>query len=283
MSNNWENKILGKIFNEKEGKIVERGCLSVVNKKNYQQNTERSLYNFYIKKIDFNLYKYFNNYLEQNPNKNFESFLIEIQKENLNQIEQLKKTQGKVEKIMNERVRGERLRFLEEIEIEEQFKIVENSQGEDFEPSEPKTKFANDLHATIAERIELENFEDLEYYTAIDTYLDNCGVDAFFKFKYQDKQGKEKFIRVCFDLTTNTPEGKTEQQTKKNEAREIILTDVVLFLSNDEVEKIKKIYTNRNKKEAKSNENFQSMREDYRSLLNNFAEIIITNYKKRRD
>lgn len=267
---------------EREGRLVERGCLGRINKDDYQKNIERELYSYYIKKIDENLDDYFNDYLDQNPDNNSYSFLLEIQKENPARIEQLKKVQQRVKKIMNERVLGERLRFLKQIEIEDQFKIVEKSQGEDFEPSEPKTKFAYDLHATIADKLNLENFEDLEYYTSVETHLDNCGVDAFFKFKYQDEKGREKFIRVCFDITTNTPEEKRKQEIDKRRAGETILTDLILFLTNDEIEKIKEIYTNRNKKEEKSDERFQKMRKEYEFILNDSANKIIRQYNKRR-
>lgn len=267
---------------EKEGKLVERGCLGRINKEDYQKNIERDLYSFYIKKVSEDLDDYFNDYLDQNPDNNPYSFLLEIQKENPARVEQLKKVQQKVKQIMDDRVRGERLRFLEQIEIENQFKIVEESQGEDFEPSEPKTKFAYDLHATIAEKLNLEDFEDLEYYTAVETHLDNCGVDAFFKFKDQDKQGREKFTRVCFDITTNTPEEKRKQEMDKRRAGETILTDLILFLTNEELETIKELYTNRNKREEKSDARFQKMRKEYEFILNDFANKIINNYKKRR-
>ncbi|MDD4819185.1 MAG: hypothetical protein PHH27_03375, partial [Candidatus Colwellbacteria bacterium] len=261
---------------------VEKGCLGGINKKDYQENVERDLYSFYIKKINQDLDDYFNDYMDQNPDKDPYSFLLEIQKENPARLEELKRIQQRVKKIMDERVRSERLRFLGQIEIEDQFKIVEESQGEDFEPSEPKTKFAYDLHATIAEKLNLDNFEDLEYYTAVGTHLDNCGVDAFFKFKYQDEKGEEKFIRVCFDITINTPEGKRRQETEKRRAGETILTDLVLFLSHDEIETIKELYSNRNKKEEKNDVRFQKMRREYKFILNDFANKIINQYKKRR-
>ncbi len=267
---------------EKEGKLVERGCLGRIDKKAYQKNIERELYSYYIKKIDQDLDDYFNDYLDQNPKNDPYSFLLEIQKENPARLEQLKTIKQKVKKTMDERVRGERLRFLKEFEIEDQFKIVEESQGEDFEPSEPKTKFAYDLHATIAENLDLEDFEDLEYYTAVNTHLDNCGVDAFFKFKNKSEQGEKQPIRVCFDITTNTPEEKRNQEIDKRRAGEKILTDLVLFLTNEELETIKELYTNRNRREEKNDARFQKMRKEYDFILNDFSNKIINQYQKRR-
>jgi len=283
MSNLFEDKILGKIFkDQQQGKLIERGCLSAVDKKDYEKEIEMDLYRVFIKKIDFNLCEYFDDYFEQNPDKNFESFMQEIRKDNPSRIEALKKINEMVKKIIIERVKGERYRYIADLEIEDQFNIVEKSQGQNFEPSEPKTDFAYDLHATIAEELQLENFDDLEYYTAVNTHLDNCGVDGFFKFKYQNEQGEENFIRVCFDLTTNTPEEKNKQFLDKKRAGEKMLTDITLFLSDDDIKKMREIYRNRKNKDNKDDEKSKKIREEYELLLNIFAKEIINNYKKRR-
>lgn len=290
MSNSWEDRIIGNIFkNEQQGKLIERGCLSVVSKKKYEQGIEKNLYKSFIKKIDFNLYEYFDDYSEQNPDKNFASFMQEIERDNPSRIADLEEIDKIVKKIIEERVVGERYRYLKDLKIEDQFDIIEKSQGQDFEPSEPKTDFANDLHATIAEELKLENFDDLEYYTAINTHLDNCGVDGFFKFKYQNEKGEEMSIRVCFDLTTNTPEEKNKQFLDKKRAGEKILTDVTLFLSEEDIENMKEIYKNRKREnknmkneEIKNEETHKKRKKEYEFLLKNLAKQIIENYKKRR-
>jgi hypothetical protein len=68
-----------------------------------------------------------------------------------------------------------------------------------FDPSDPEPGFANDLHATIAERLKLEDYSRLRFFTAISSHLDIWhGVDAFFEL-----DSKEKKIIVTLDVTSN--------------------------------------------------------------------------------
>ncbi len=84
-------------------------------------------------------------------------------------------------------------------EIGEAFEAVERNQPWK-DPSDPTPEFANDLHATVAENLELEDYSDLGFYTAVGTHLDYYfGTDAFFKLKIGD--GQE--IYVSLDLTSN--------------------------------------------------------------------------------
>lgn len=67
------------------------------------------------------------------------------------------------------------------------------------DPSDPSPEFANDLHATLADKLGLEDYADLEFYTAVNSHLDlYFGQDAFFKIKIGDKE-----IIVSLDLTAN--------------------------------------------------------------------------------
>jgi len=88
------------------------------------------------------------------------------------------------------------LRF-KETEEEEARKAVEGLQPWS-DPSDPDPDFANDLHATVADQLKLEDYAELEFYTAVGSHLDvKFGIDAFFKFKAGDKE-----IVVSLDLTT---------------------------------------------------------------------------------
>jgi len=52
------------------------------------------------------------------------------------------------------------------------------------DPSDPKCRFANDLHALVALGLDLENWSELKFYTAVGTALDVYhGVDGFFEFR----------------------------------------------------------------------------------------------------
>jgi hypothetical protein len=68
-----------------------------------------------------------------------------------------------------------------------------------FDPSDPKPRFANDLHATIAEKLKLEDYRKLKFFTAVSSHLDIWhGTDAFFEL---DLEGKK--IIVTLDATSN--------------------------------------------------------------------------------
>jgi hypothetical protein len=98
---------------------------------------------------------------------------------------------------------------LKKLSEDEQFEVVEKSQF-GAGPSDLSTKFVNDLLAIIEEKLNIENYSDLEYYTAVNSHLDFCGVDGFFKLKNNNKD-----IRVCFDITGNSEVNKHEQGREK--------------------------------------------------------------------
>ncbi len=274
MENKWENQIIGKIFKEQKGQIMERGCLGSISENDYQEEIEKDLYSFFIKKIDSNLDKELKNHLLKKDKDAICSFILEVKKNNPEKLENLKDVSELVKRTMDSKVKKNRHKFLNEIDIEKQFKIIEKSQGNNFEPSEPRTDFIYDLHAIIVDKLGLEDFSDLEYYTAINTHLDNCGVDGFFKLKYRDEEGHQKFIRACFDLTSNTPENKRKQQEEKRGFGAKSLTDITIFLPDDDLEKIKQIYKNRRESALKNDEYSKKTKEDYRLIMNNFANQI---------
>jgi len=72
------------------------------------------------------------------------------------------------------------------------------------DPSDPEPRFANDLHATIADKLGLEDYKNLHFYTAVGSHLDKWhGVDAFVEMKVD----KFRSITVTLDVTTNPNKG----------------------------------------------------------------------------
>jgi len=116
-----------------------------------------------------------------------------IEKEYLSNINELKysKIYGSLDNIRFKKI-------LEKEDFEKLFLTVENTQRWS-DPSDPGPEFANDLHATIAEKLGLDDYSKLEFYTAVDSLLDEKGIDAFFKLKTDSQTD----LIVTFDLTSN--------------------------------------------------------------------------------
>lgn len=67
------------------------------------------------------------------------------------------------------------------------------------DPSDPEPRFANDLHANIADLLGLEDYNDLKIFTGVHSYLDYAhGVDAWVELNYNNK-----IYRVELDVTSN--------------------------------------------------------------------------------
>ena len=61
---------------------------------------------------------------------------------------------------------------------------VKNNQPADWRVSDPKPRLAGDLFANVAEKLDLDDWEDLKLYTAVGTPLDLFhGTDAFFEYE----------------------------------------------------------------------------------------------------
>jgi hypothetical protein len=73
--------------------------------------------------------------------------------------------------------------------------IKKHSEGD---PSDPDKRFPNDLHATIADKLELDDYSSLRYYTTVDSAVDRRGIDAIF-----DLENNGKILTVTVDLTMN--------------------------------------------------------------------------------
>ena len=66
---------------------------------------------------------------------------------------------------------------------------------QEWDPTDPSTDKANDLHALVAIDLDLEDFDELKLYNALDTPMDYFhGVDCFFEFEGEI---------VTIDLTVN--------------------------------------------------------------------------------
>ena len=69
--------------------------------------------------------------------------------------------------------------------------------------SDPDPRFANDLHAKIADLLGLGDYKILKFYTAVGSHLDKFhGIDAFFEYDCGDKT-----ITITLDVTINPRKG----------------------------------------------------------------------------
>lgn len=122
---------------------------------------------------------------------------------------------------------------MKELGSEKLFEVVKRSQFKNFDPCDPPTHFANDLHASIVEEMGVD-YSSLEYYPATSSHLDYTGVDAFFIFKYIDEDLKEKRIRVCIDLSGDTFINKNEKLQEKIKPGAKSLSDLILFVEKED-------------------------------------------------
>lgn len=110
--------------------------------------------------------------------------------------------------------------------------LIEKAQRLKSDPCNPKPLFANTLYYSILNGLEEEypDFaeDDLEYYTAVDTNLENVGIDAFFKVYFTDDKGEKKFVRVYFDLTKNEPAQKEAQAKDRQTSADV---DVTIYMT----------------------------------------------------
>lgn len=82
-----------------------------------------------------------------------------------------------------------RVRFYEAV------RKTKTHQPAGWDPSDPPTRLANDLHALVAEELGLKNYSELALFNSLDTPLDYFfGTDCFFEFR--------GWV-VSVDITTN--------------------------------------------------------------------------------
>jgi len=87
------------------------------------------------------------------------------------------------------------------VPFREAMKWVEQHQSGD--PADPDPRFANDLHATVAEMLGIEDLRNIKFFTAVGSPLDKFhGIDAFFKIK----EGGEE-LTITLDVTINPAKG----------------------------------------------------------------------------
>jgi len=122
------------------------------------------------------------------------------------------------------------------------------------DPSDPGAPFPNDLHATIAEDLHLERYEQLKYYTAVGSKLDVFeGIDAFFELDL----GHGENVRVTLDMTLNP-------------AKEDYKADVVFQWPNEGISRIE----DKEKWNAKINEVSYRIIEILKQKTEQMGEVI---------
>jgi hypothetical protein len=248
---NFEDKFLRDTFGERGGQILEKNLCGPIDNNKYVKNIQEKLEEIFIIK-NYSIFKTSNDPV---------GLLLELKKRDPQKYQELKdENSQEIKKFIEERVLKNRHRFLKELSLEEQFKIIEKSQPKNSDPSEPLTNFADDLHATMVKELDID-YEDLEYYTAVNSHLDFSGVDAFFKFKYLDSRGKEKYIRICLDVTKNTVVGKRQQEKDKILFGANSYSDLVVFAEN---------------------ENYLRKRPEDQALMETTAKKIIEIYQQKR-
>ena len=228
-------------FENKKGVEQEVNYLGVINNNLYLKNVKNALTDSLV--VD---------YLDKNRvSRNPKDLLASMKRSNR---EALKEVVGNVsddvERIMQDRIVNNRHIFLKEIDADDQYKIIEKSQGLDVDPCDPKTDFANDLHATIVEDMGAD-YSDLEYYSATGTHLDYCGVDAFFKFNFKNDNGEDNFVRVSIDLTSNSVENKAFSSAEKAKSGGRSFNDLILFINDETYDRKKQEHQNIVKEAAK--------------------------------
>lgn len=252
---NFEDKFLRDTFNEQSGNILEKSFLATIDDNKYIKNIQEKLEEIFITK-NYSVFKNSNDPV---------GLLLELKKRNPQQYQELKNENLKeVKKFIEERVSKNRHKFLQELSLEEQFKIIEKSQAKNSDPTEPLTDFADDLHATIAQNLDID-YSDIEYYTAVKSHLDFSGVDAFLKFKYLDQNGQEKKIRVCLDISGNSAAGKAEQEKAKNKSGAKSLSDLIIFSEHEQY--------NRKRDKNLIKETAQKIIEIYKEKIKNMEGI----------
>lgn len=220
-------------FSQKSGIEFEINCLGDVNFKKYIESIynrielieifrnikERGYNNSNPKhQREINALK---DYLENNPIK-----YKEFEKKLENRVK------AKVIYIMNNK--KQLFPLINKDGLEEITEIVENCQRRERNISNPATRFANDLHASLMSALDIKNSNDLEFYSSTKTHLDSFAIDAWFKYKYLDKNNNNKSVRVFFDLTAKTEAQKMIEYDIKRQNGGEVLSDLVLSMPGKE-------------------------------------------------
>ena len=118
-------------------------------------------------------------------------------------------------------------------------------ENQPFDPSDPDPRFANDLHATIADALRLKDYKHLEFYTAVGSNLDQFhGVDAFIEWHTDPENNPKAVQRVTLDITINPQKGESYK------------ADVLIYVPSEGLDP-------------------KEDREEFAELVNNTAEEIL--------
>ena len=93
------------------------------------------------------------------------------------------------------------------MKYKEAMNLVKDKQA--FEPGDPDPRFANDLHASIAEKLKLDDYGKLKFFSSVDSPLDYYhGVDAF--FEVEGKDGKKRIVTIDISGNSKKDKGKAD-------------------------------------------------------------------------
>jgi len=94
------------------------------------------------------------------------------------------------------------------LNFEDSIDYVKNNQPANWLLSDPAPRFVADLFATVADKLHLEDWNDLKLYTALGTPLDYFhGTDAFFEYDG---------IRITLDVSINRGKGTCKADFEAN-------------------------------------------------------------------
>jgi hypothetical protein len=217
---------------EKAGKELECNCLGFINDKKYLSLLKEKLELLELIKRNFGYYDH------KNPeHKKYLKFFKRMKKENEEKYNDLRdeiadKINYRLAKTMNNKHKY--LILIEEDEVSELIEMVEESQINEGNKTEPNLLFARDLHEYLAQELNLEDYNNLEFHTSTNTHIDACSVDGWFKYSYKDDNGQERDIRIMFDLTSKTLEQKLKEYREKRREGGKILSNLILSMPGQE-------------------------------------------------
>lgn len=83
-------------------------------------------------------------------------------------------------------------------------KFAKDHQPKGWRPHDPNSRFANDVHALVAQKLGLEDWADLKLYSALGSPADSFyGVDAFFEYG-------DTFVTIDLTLDPNKQDYKAD-------------------------------------------------------------------------
>lgn len=111
----------------------------------------------------------------------------------------------------------------EHMAYRESMRWVKAHQPKGWDPTDPSPRFANDLHASVAEALGLDDYSELRFYTAVGSPLDYFhGVDGFFEYR-----GKIVTIDVTVDPGKLTAKADLVVNVSDTQAALVVYTPMI--------------------------------------------------------